>query len=58
MASTPTDVRDEGLPESAFGVSGGPIRQSSLWKDAWRRFRRNRRRTVAGVVFVPSSSTA
>jgi oligopeptide transport system permease protein len=50
--STPTDIRDEGLAESALGVSGAPIRQSSLWKDAWRRFRRNKAATVAGFVFV------
>ena len=51
-ASTPTDIREEGLAESALGVSGAPIRQSSLWKDAWRRFRRNKAALVAGAVFV------
>ncbi len=53
MASTPTDVRDEGLvSEAALGVSAGPIRQSNLWKDAWRRYIRNRGAVVAGAAFI------
>jgi oligopeptide transport system permease protein len=53
MASTPTDVRDEGLvSEAALGVSAGPIRQSNLWKDAWRRYIRNRGAVVAGAGFI------
>jgi oligopeptide transport system permease protein len=35
------------------GVSAGaPIRQSSLWQDAWRRYLRNRGAVAAGVVFL------
>ena len=33
-------------------ASGGPIRQTNLWKDAWRRYMRNKGAVVAGVVFV------
>ena len=43
MAVNPTDIRDEGLiVEHPLGAGGAPIRQSNLWKDAWRRYRRNR----------------
>jgi oligopeptide transport system permease protein len=35
------------------GVSAGaPIRQSSLWRDAWRRYLRNRGAVAAGAVFL------
>ncbi len=49
-----TDAREEALatePGSA-PASGAPIRQTNLWKDAWRRYVRNRAATLAGVVFV------
>jgi oligopeptide transport system permease protein len=37
----------------AAGISAGaPIRQSSLWQDAWRRYLRNRAGVVAGAVFL------
>jgi oligopeptide transport system permease protein len=53
MASTPTDIRDEGVAvEHTMGASGAPIGQSNLWKDAWRRYRRNRAAVVAGTTFV------
>jgi len=32
--------------------AGAPIRQASLWRDAWRRYIRNRGAVVAGSVFV------
>jgi oligopeptide transport system permease protein len=49
-----TDVREEGLAvePGAAPSSGAPIRQSNLWKDAWRRYIRNRGAVVAGAVFV------
>ncbi len=49
-----TDAREEALAiePGASPASGAPIRQSSLWKDAWRRFRRNKAAVVAGSVFV------
>jgi oligopeptide transport system permease protein len=32
--------------------AGAPIRQSSLWQDAWRRYLRNRGAVIAGAVFL------
>jgi oligopeptide transport system permease protein len=32
--------------------AGAPIRQSSLWQDAWRRYLRNRGAVAAGIVFL------
>ena len=32
--------------------AGAPIRQSSLWQDAWRRYLRNRAAVAAGAVFL------
>ncbi len=54
MATTPTDIREEGLAvePGASPASGAPIRQSNLWKDAWRRYIRNRGAFIAAVVFV------
>jgi oligopeptide transport system permease protein len=54
MATTPTDIREEGLAvePGAAPSSGAPIRQSNLWKDAWRRYVRNKGAVVAGAVFV------
>jgi oligopeptide transport system permease protein len=41
------------IPAGAPGVSAGaPLRQSSLWQDAWRRYLRNRGAVVAGSVFL------
>ena len=49
-----TDVREEALAvePGASPASGAPIRQSNLWKDAWRRYIRNKAAVVAGAVFV------
>src|SRR6188508_3307715 len=53
MAANPTDIREEGLTvEPTLGSFGPPIRQSNLWKDAWRRYRRNKGAVVAGTTFV------
>jgi oligopeptide transport system permease protein len=54
MATTPTDIREEGLAvePGAAPASGAPIRQSNLWRDAWRRYSRNRGALVAGTIFV------
>ena len=54
MAVNPTDIREEGVavtPGTA-PASGAPIRQSNLWKDAWRRYIRNKGAVVAGAIFV------
>jgi oligopeptide transport system permease protein len=49
-----TDVREEGLAvePGASPASGSPIRQSNLWRDAWRRYIRNKGAVVAGSIFV------
>jgi oligopeptide transport system permease protein len=54
MATTPTDIREEGLAvePGASPASGAPIRQSNLWRDAYRRYLRNKAAVVAGVVFL------
>jgi oligopeptide transport system permease protein len=43
-------ARQRALEEQ--GAAGAPIAQSSLWKDAWGRYIRNRGAVVAGAVFV------
>jgi oligopeptide transport system permease protein len=54
VSSRVTDVREEGIAvgPGAAPASGAPIRQSNLWKDAWRRYLRNRGAVVAGTVFA------
>jgi oligopeptide transport system permease protein len=49
-----SDVREEGLAvePGASPASGAPIRQSNLWRDAWRRYIRNKGAVVAGTIFV------
>ncbi len=39
-------------PNLAPAGAGAPIRQSNLWKDAWRRYMRNKGALVAGALFV------
>ncbi len=36
-------------PESG---AGAPVRQASLWKDAWRRYLKNRGAVVAAIIFI------
>lgn len=43
-------VREEVVAEHT--AAGAPIRQSSLWRDAWRRYIRNRGAVLAAGVFV------
>ncbi|HKG42763.1 MAG TPA: ABC transporter permease [Gaiellaceae bacterium] len=39
--------------ERGGGVeAGAPVRQTSLWRDAWYRYRANRAAVVAGVLFI------
>ena len=49
-----TSAREEGISvgPGVAPASGAPIRQSNLWKDAWRRYVRNRGAVVAGAIFV------
>ena len=50
---TVTDTRDERIAiEPNLAPSGGPIRQSNLWKDAWRRYIRNKGALVAGATVL------
>ena len=53
------DPRQATLPEvpatvglDDAGTAGAPIRQASLWRDAWRRYVRNKGAVVAGVIFI------
>jgi oligopeptide transport system permease protein len=53
------DRREEALPiapprhvPEAGEAAGAPIRQSSLWRDAFRRYARNKGAVLAAVVFV------
>lgn len=54
MTSIPQPATGGELPSAptATPVAGAPVRQSSLWKDAWYRYVRNRAAVVAGAVFV------
>ena len=51
---TVTGARDESLPAEpgASPAAGAAIRQSNLWRDAWRRYIRNKAAVVAGGTFV------
>jgi oligopeptide transport system permease protein len=40
------------VPTPTAPVAGAPVRQSSLWRDAWHRYIQNRAAVVAGAVFV------
>jgi oligopeptide transport system permease protein len=54
VVANPSDIREEGLAvePGAAPASGAPIRQSNLWKDAWRRYLRNRAAVIAGAFFL------
>jgi oligopeptide transport system permease protein len=52
MVANPTELRDEVVPEGPMAQSGAPIRQTNLWKDAWRRYMRNKGAVIAGGGFV------
>ena len=39
-------------PSPAAGDAGAPIRASSLWRDAWYRYLRNRAAVIAGIAFL------
>jgi oligopeptide transport system permease protein len=49
-AALPVGTPRSAEPE-AGAAAGAPIRQSSLWRDAWRRYIRNRGAVAAGIVF-------
>lgn len=53
MAVNPSQEAVRGAPGTpAERTAGAPVRQSSLWKDAWRRYIRNRGAVAAAVVFL------
>jgi len=54
MVPNQTNVRENAVAvePGAAPASGAPIRQSNLWKDAWRRYIRNKGAVVAGTAFV------
>jgi oligopeptide transport system permease protein len=53
MAVSPREREALALREHAEeGVAGAPIRQRSLWSDAWFRYIRNKAAVVAGAVFL------
>jgi oligopeptide transport system permease protein len=45
-------TRGVGEPLQSETAAGAPIRQASLWRDAWHRYIRNRGALIAGIVFV------
>ena len=49
-ATRPPLVEEERTLQS--GAAGAPLRQSNLWRDAWRRYVRNKAAVFAGGVFV------
>ena len=49
-ATRPPLVEGERTLQS--GAAGAPLRQSNLWKDAWRRYVRNKAAVLAGAIFV------
>jgi oligopeptide transport system permease protein len=54
VAPQETELRAAGLAEGGDRslAAGAPIRQSSLWRDAWRRYVRNRGAVAAGALFA------
>ena len=47
--------KEQRYPEAPLGApgdAGAPVRTSSLWRDAWYRYVRNRGAVIAGAVFV------
>jgi oligopeptide transport system permease protein len=54
MVVTPREesLRVADLVEGPGAAAGAPIRQSNLWRDAWRRYLRNRGAATAAAVFL------
>jgi len=46
-----SDLRPEPILAES-GIAGAPVRQTNLWKDAWRRYLRNRGAVIAGSIFL------
>ncbi len=55
MVVNPSEATRAPVVEGASlspGAAGAPLAQSNLWKDAWRRYGRNKAAVLAGIVFV------
>ena len=57
MTADPRDVAAGGtaLPEVAAAPgahAGAPLRQASLWRDAWRRYLQNKGAVICGAIFI------
>ena len=52
MTETAAPERPTLDPTGASTEAGAPIRQASLWRDAWRRYVKNRGAVVAAVIFL------
>ena len=55
MAVNPSQEAIRGAPGGSSrgsAAAGAPVRQSSLWKDAWGRYIRNKGAVAAAVVFI------
>jgi oligopeptide transport system permease protein len=50
-ARSPIPVTEPTEAPVAGEAAGAPVRQSSLWKDAWRRYSRNKGALVAAIIF-------
>jgi oligopeptide transport system permease protein len=50
-ARSPIPVSEPTEAPLAGEAAGAPVRQSSLWKDAWRRYARNRGALAAAIIF-------
>ena len=51
--STPASDTSQTIPAGApLALARAPIRGSSLWRDAWRRLRRNKLAVVGGAVVI------
>jgi oligopeptide transport system permease protein len=47
-----TRITAEDFSSSHPGTAGAPVRQTSLWRDAWYRYRANKAALVAGALFI------
>jgi oligopeptide transport system permease protein len=48
----PQEVREEVAERTGVPEAGAALRETSLWSDAWHRFRANRAALVAGILFL------
>jgi oligopeptide transport system permease protein len=46
------EYRERATLREASGTAGAPVRQTSLWRDAWYRYRANKAAVIAGALFL------